>query len=193
MPQRPQCTRCLRPQITCICQWAKPINTSTAVTIIQHPNETKHYKGSGRLLHLCLPNSELIVGETLNIEQHINQQKQAVLLYPTNTTDDVIYPSELDTSKTQLIVIDATWRKSRKVLHLNPSLNALPKLELPHPLPSSLYDIRKAEKQGQLSTLEATALALDALEPNKALYQQLIHCFSGFVQYIQHQKNKNMD
>jgi DTW domain-containing protein YfiP len=52
-----------------------------------------------------------------------------------------------------MVVLDATWRKSRKMLHLNPALQALPRLacehagfELPDP---------QGHAPDQLSSLEA--------------------------------------
>jgi DTW domain-containing protein YfiP len=60
-----------------------------------------------------------------------------------------------DPARVQLVVLDGTWRKSRKMLHLNPLLRRLPRLSL-EDVPASNYLIRKAHKVGQLSTLEAT-------------------------------------
>src|SRR6185369_6555791 len=95
--KRPACSRCLRPQRTCICRWSTPIAHAIEVLILQHPLEAKHAKGSARLLHLSLPNSRLLVGEVFDEPQletllHAPfapgaQRKHAVLLYP-NTPDD---------------------------------------------------------------------------------------------------------
>ena len=64
------------------------------------------------------------------------------------------------------MVLDATWRKSRKMLYLNPGLQALPRLALQGDLPASRYGaLRKAHAPGQLSTLEAAACALQRLAP----------------------------
>ena len=78
------------------------------------------------------------------------------------------------------MVLDATWRKSRKMLHLSPGLQRLPRLTLDD-VPASRYAIRKAHKPGQLSTLEATCAALAQLEGDAARWQPLLHAFDGLV------------
>jgi DTW domain-containing protein YfiP len=77
-------------------------------------------------------------------------------------------------------VLDGTWRKSRKMLYLNPALQSLPRLPLRDTAPSH-YLIRKAHLPDQLSTLEATAYALAQLENDAHKYNPLIDAFDGFV------------
>ncbi len=58
----------------------------------------------------------------------------------------------------RLVVLDGTWRKSRKMLYLNPLLQALPRLPLVD-LPALQYRIRKAQQAHQLSSFEASVAA----------------------------------
>ena len=172
------------------------------VIILQHPLEENHAKGSGRLLHLSLSGSTLLVAETLNASALAiigNPARQALLLYPqtnaTNATDALVATDAANASTKQravdalpardrtqlrLIVLDATWRKSRKMLHLNPVLQALPKLWLRDP-PPSRYTIRKAQQTHQRSTLEATCEALHQLGEAPAAIAALLAAFDGFV------------
>jgi DTW domain-containing protein len=76
--------------------------------------------------------------------------------------------------------LDGTWRKSRKMLYLNPLLQQLPRLAL-RDLPPSSYRIRKAHKPDQLSTLEATCAALAQLESDAGRFAPLLRAFDGFV------------
>ena len=85
-----------------------------------------------------------------------------------------------DPSRLRLIVLDGTWRKSRKMLHLNPLLQHLPRLTL-HDAPASRYWIRKAHRSDQLSTLEATCIALTQVEGNPERFQPLLNAFDGFI------------
>lgn len=80
----------------------------------------------------------------------------------------------------RLIVLDGTWRKSRKMLYLNPLLQQLPRLQL-QGMPASHYLIRKAHRPDQLSTLEATCAALVELEGNAEKFSPLLSAFDGFV------------
>ncbi len=113
-----------------------------------------------------------------------------MLLYP-NTPDDhakdmskapVLEQSRLrDPAQLRLVVLDGTWRKSRKMLYLNPLPQQLPRLALQN-LPPSRYLIRKAHAPGQLSTLEAACHALMQLEGNGEKYAPVLSAFNGFVE-----------
>ena len=65
-----------------------------------------------------------------------------------------------------------------------PWLLALPRLSLPTQLPS-LYRIRRAEKDGQLSTLEAVCHALPALDTAPTECARLLRAFAGYQQQLQ--------
>jgi DTW domain-containing protein YfiP len=186
---RPTCPRCQRPQSTCICRFATPTPHATNVLILQHPLEQHHAKNSARLLHLSLPGSRLVVGEAFDdgvLQALMPEPCYTVLLYPPTRYADhaapaVLEPHQLaDPANVRLVVLDATWRKSRKMLHLSPALQRLPRLVLSY-VPAPRYAIRKAHQPGQLSTLEASCAALAQLEGDTAKWQPLLHAFDGFV------------
>ena len=206
--KRLSCAKCLRPKRACICQWITPIASGTQtvdVLILQHPLEVSNAKGSARLLHLSLPHSHMVTGELftaqdlqakpLKPDTEIDNVRQNILLYPhtqytQHTPNDKaqgvpnppsLNPSLLsDPSKLRLIVLDGTWRKSRKMLYLNPVLHTLPRISLKD-MPASHYLIRKAHRADQLSTLEATCAALMQLESSVEKYQPLLTAFDSFV------------
>jgi DTW domain-containing protein YfiP len=185
LPKRAMCERCLRARSSCICSWIRPLAPAAQVLILQHPLEVAQAKGSGRLLHLSLVDSVLAHGEQFDEEALrdllFGGGIQPVLLYPdtpgqpASAVPDLSAPARL-----RLVVLDATWRKSRKMLHLNPLLQALPRLPLIDP-PASQYRIRKAHRADQLSTLEAACHALGQLEDDAARYLPLLQAFDGFV------------
>ena len=187
--QRPVCRHCLRPQATCICRFVTPTATACEVLILQHPLEAHHAKNSARLLHLSLPGSRLVVGEVFDddaLQALMPDDKTTALLYPPTAFEGHAAPAPLnaaqlaDPSQVRLVVLDATWRKSRKMLHLSPALQRLPRLVL-NDVPAGCYAIRKAHKPGQLSTLEATCAALAQLEADAARWQPLLAGFDRFV------------
>jgi DTW domain-containing protein len=201
-PKRLTCATCLRPQRTCICQWITPISHTVEVVILQHPLEVANAKGSARLLHLSLPRSRLVSGEVfaeealqallaepLAPQAAAYRPKRTILLYPDTPQDQalamapppVLAPDWLrEPAQLRLIVLDGTWRKSRKMLYRNPLLQQLPRLPL-RDMPASHYLIRKAHRPDQLSTLEATCAALMQLELDGEKYQPLLAAFDGFV------------
>ena len=186
-PRRAACATCLRPQSTCICRWITPLASRVELLILQHPLEVANAKGSARLLHLSLLGSVLVAGESFD------QCALHALLHAGGRTPLLLYPelndagaparapaSPADPSALRLVVLDGTWRKSRKMLHLNPLLQSLPRLAL-HGMPASHYRIRKAHAPDQLSTLEAAAYALMRLDGGAPGYQALLAAFDGFV------------
>ncbi|WP_373988094.1 tRNA-uridine aminocarboxypropyltransferase [Duganella sp. BuS-21] len=187
--RRAMCVACLRPRQTCICRWVTALPSQVEVLILQHPMEVGNAKGSARLLHLSLSNSRLEVGEQFDQAQllaWLSRQRRSVLLYP--ETEDAALglaapqpfdPAWLD-QPLRLVVLDGTWRKSRKMLYLNPPLQTLPRLPL-RDTPPSHYLIRKAHLPDQLSTLEATVYALAQLENDINKFNPLIEAFDGFV------------
>lgn len=192
----------MRPQSTCICQWMTPTAHEVEVVVLQHPLEVANAKGSARLLCLSLQHSRLVTGEVfaaqemqalltapLRPQAAAQRPKHAILLYPDTPQDQALglsVPPVLasawlrDPSQLRLIVLDGTWRKSRKMLYQNPLLQQLPRLSL-RDMPASNYLIRKAHRPDQLSTLEATCAALMQLEGRIAQFQPLLSAFDGFV------------
>jgi DTW domain-containing protein YfiP len=199
---RALCTRCARPQRNCICALTQRVACAPEVLILQHPLEVHEAKGTARLLHLCLARSRLEIGEQFDarqlqdwLQQHWQGDAGApaprsVLLYPEAAPDPALplapappLPAEwlLAPERLRLVVIDGTWRKSRKMLYLNPPLQQLPRLAL-RDLPASRYAIRRAHRPGQLSTLEATACALAQLEPHNQEPDRLLQAMDTLVQ-----------
>ena len=189
--KRARCPSCLRAETSCICRWITPVAHAVDVLILQHPLEVHNAKGSARLLHLSLPNSRMLTGEQFAPDTlaALLADKHTVLLYPDTPGDrslciappPALDPATLlDPARLQLVVLDATWRKSRKMLYLNPRLQQLPRLPL-RDTPASHYLIRKAHAPDQLSTLEATCYALMQLEQDAPRFVPLITAFDGFV------------
>lgn len=204
--KRLTCARCERAQSGCICKWITPTASATEVLILQHPMEVRHAKGSARLLSFSLINCRIEVAETFEPAKLLqlltapwlaaaSARRQPILLYPpppknaagfhpiqtTLRPEQYAYPAQL-----RLVVIDASWRKSRKMLYANPLLQNLKRLQLDQ-IPESKYRIRKAQHADQLSTFEATCAALMQLEGLNPAFEVLLAGFEGFVQQLAEQ------
>ena len=85
---RVMCYRCFWPQQLCWCASLRPIETRTRFVFLMHPKEFKEEKaGTGRLTHLCLPNSELHMGKGFDDHEAVqallgDAKNFCVLLYP---------------------------------------------------------------------------------------------------------------
>jgi DTW domain-containing protein YfiP len=196
--KRQLCEICLRPVKTCICKHVRPVSNAVSLIVLQHPQEVYEAKNSGKLLNLCLKNSQIYTGEVF--DENFFQQIQSetfydLLLYPHTPEEKSIgisQPPEIDheqvnsddnltgSPKLRLWVLDGTWRKSRKMLYLNSALQSMPRLSL-EDSPPSLYTIRKAHSENQLSTLEASCYALQQLERYAVDYSPVLSAFAAFI------------
>ena len=180
---RAQCSRCLRPQTHCLCALIPQLDSRTRVLLLQHPSEVGHALNTARLADLGLINAELRVGEVF--------EDLATLLNPPGYQARLLFPGDdaqlLQASTAPgeilpllLVVPDGTWRKARKLLHLNPLLAQLPRVTLPEGAVSR-YRLRKAPGPGALSTLEAIVQALEILEPATS-FAPLLRPFEALIE-----------
>ncbi|VVQ25504.1 hypothetical protein PS925_05810 [Pseudomonas fluorescens] len=178
---RPQCPRCLRPQTHCLCPLIPSLDSRTRVLLLQHPSEVSHALNTARLAALGLTNAELIVGEVfedlptlLNLPGY-----RPRLLFPADDAQPMQAYGESD-EPLLLVVPDGTWRKARKMLHLNPLLAALPRVTLAEG-GVSRYRLRKAPGPGALSTIEAIVQALQTLEAPTS-FEPLLKPFEALIE-----------
>jgi len=157
-----------------------------ALLVLQHPDEAREAKGTAPLLRLGLAGCELRIGEHFDPPEPV-PGRDDWLLYPADGDAPAPMPSVPAPGALRLIVLDATWRKSRRMLAENPWLQALPRLALGEAAPSRYAALRKARRGGQLATLEAVLLALHELEappgsdPVSGPYAPLWQAFERFV------------
>ena len=183
---RAACARCLRPQAVCVCALARPTAHRTEVLVLQHPKEQRQAKNSVALLRGSLARCEVVVGERFSPEtlQALLQRpgRDTWLLYPQVPVAPSA-PAPLAAARVplRLVVIDATWRKSLRMLMEHPALGALPRLSLEAPPLTRYRAIRAARRADQVSTLEATVQALEMLEGPLFDAAPLIDAFDRFV------------
>jgi len=149
--------------------------------LLQHPSEVNHALNTARLAALGLTHAQLVVGEVF--------EDLATLLSPPGYQARLLFPAD-DAQPLQayapsdqpllLVVPDGTWRKARKLLHLNPLLAALPRVTLAEGA-ESRYRLRKAPGPGALSTVEAIVQALEVLEA-PASFAPLLKPFEALIE-----------
>jgi DTW domain-containing protein YfiP len=149
------------------------METRTRFVFLLHPKEFKEEKaGTGRLTHLCLPNSELHMGKGFDDHPQVqaliaDPTNFPVLLYPgvqaRNLSQGGLTADELGGRRLVVFLLDATWSGARKMLRLSPSLQRLPRIMFTPESPSR-YVIKQQPQAGCLSTLEAVHELLLVLE-----------------------------
>ncbi|MGR7922399.1 tRNA-uridine aminocarboxypropyltransferase [Zobellella denitrificans] len=157
---RPYCRGCHLPQNACLCAAVHRQPCPLPVVVLQHPSEARHAKSTVPLLQLGLSGLRIEVAETM-----APSPGNWWLLYPGGNAVDLDDGGPgPDVPVAGLIVLDGTWRKSRRLLHLNPWLQHLPRLSFSR-APAGRYTIRKGPGGQALSTLESLAHVLDRLSP----------------------------
>ncbi len=143
---------------------------ATAIDILQHPAETRVAKNTARICKLCVPQTQIWIGQDpadfAALQAELAAETRVVwLLYPSDLAQPFgeLIAAVQPQVGVRLLLLDATWKKAYKMWQLNPWLDKLPKANLSHL--ESNYRIRKSPKSHYLSTLEALAYSLAALEP----------------------------
>jgi DTW domain-containing protein YfiP len=181
---RPRCATCALPLRTCLCALVTPVRNELEVLVLQHPHEVDEAKGSARLLRLSLARCRVVVGEVFEPDELLallgGDVSRNTLLYPSDTAEGMS-PGVSTPRPDRLVLLDATWRKSLRMLHGNPLLQSLPRWDLAQAQPSRYAALRKARQPGQLSTLEAACAALAGVEADSRRYRPLLDAFDRFV------------
>jgi len=152
------------------------------VHILQHPTETKHAIGTARIVSLSLSQCNLQVGESLSEEclsAELATDRSPLLVYP---GEDSVSLERLDkTTIRPLIFLDASWRKSRRMLFESAELRSIPKVSF-QPVNVSRYRIRKEPDSHALSTLEAIVHVLSYLEQDEDKYRPLLNSMDWMIE-----------
>jgi len=182
--RRPTCERCGRPAVGCWCRDLPRLDTRTRVVLVQHPREARTAIGTARMAHLCLPNSALFVGETVDdpllLAEISDPARPAVLLFPAPDAPDILAaPPE---GPVTLVVVDGTWSQAGKLVRRNLRLAALPRYAF-RPPRASEYRIRREPRPDCVSTIEALAFVLGALEGAPDRARALLEPFRRMVDF----------
>ncbi|HLP02155.1 MAG TPA: tRNA-uridine aminocarboxypropyltransferase [Opitutaceae bacterium] len=191
-----RCYRCFWPKRLCWCGSIRPMATRTKIVLLMHPKEWKEQRtGTGRLTHLCLADSELIMGIGFDDHERVQEmirdpENFPTLLYPgpqARALPGGLAAEELGGRRLVVFVLDGTWSCARKMLRLSPSLQRLPRLMFPPAAPSK-FVIKQQPAEGCLCTLEATHELLLALEragleryPDPAQLPELLQRMQSFL------------
>jgi len=189
------CHACLRPAIDCFCAEIPSIANQTKILILQHRRERRHPFNTVRITERALTNCQVAIGyKEAFATAPASLAPDAGLLYPgvdaMLLSDCLIYDKGYDMGHdkadgerppSQLVILDGTWHHTKTFVRDIAWLRALPRYRIEPPEPSR-YRIREEPTLQSLSTLEATAAALYALEPQTAGIAQMVRAFDKMVE-----------
>jgi DTW domain-containing protein YfiP len=187
MPRK-LCEHCQRPLAVCICPYLVNLQAPCRLLILQHPSEQKQALATVPLLQLCITPLEVLVGEEFEdldvIQALLANPESCRVLFPTPNSEewDLTEHSRGVKNIQTLIIIDGTWRKAKRIWHMNPWLAKLPCVHLAN-IPKSQYQIRSSSVEGGVSTLEAVMHGCSYLTENKTKgdFDTLLKPFNAMV------------
>ncbi len=194
---RDWCFKCFRPKKNCLCSEVTSFDPEMKVILLMHPMEAKRERiGTGRLTHLCLENSEIIVDVDFTNNTRVqsllsNDRYYPLVLYPGESAVN-ISEGPMDTSKIEgkellLFVIDGTWPCAKKMMKLSSNINSLPRICFT-PTTRSRFDVKFQPDEMCLSTIESIHFFLREWErmghaSYDGKHQGLINIFDEMVAF----------
>lgn len=145
------CFGCGLPKRMCLCGKVEADFNAPPIIIFRHPDERGRTLSTVSLIKQRYPNVLVKEGEIFSEPRLGN----LTLLFPGGDKFGPECDQTSDENRNYLL-IDATWRKAKKMLHLNPWMQTLPRISLDTGTLSN-YIIRKVPDAGALSTVEAFA------------------------------------
>ncbi|MFT7219265.1 MAG: DTW domain-containing protein YfiP [Candidatus Azotimanducaceae bacterium] len=157
------CLGCGVPKKVCLCHQVKVNRIEPSIIILRHPDERKKTLSTVSLIKQRYPEVLVKEGEIFSPIRN----KQFALLFPDadlevdsvirNAAANVTGRFDPKVGQQSLILLDATWRKAKRMLHENAWLAALPRVSI-QPGAVSDYLLRKVPSATALSTVEVFAI-----------------------------------
>lgn len=176
-----RCPRCLLLATHCVCvALGEPRPHRPRILIVRHQWEAFKSTGTARLAQLALADLRIVDMAAENpepVRAELQQLEGAWLLYPGRES-----AQRLATPPQTLVVLDGTWRQTRKMLRRLPELSRFPRFELESAAPVGPHSrLREGHLPNARSTFESIAGALARLDSPR-LGQELTELHRHFVE-----------
>ena len=165
-----RCFKCFKPKSVCLCRFARELDTGVKFVFLMHPKEFRRTRtGTGYLAHICLKDSEIIVGQDFAANERFQQlmhdpQYFPVLMYPgPDALTAATLPATSSEKKLLIIILDATWFCARKLIQKNPFLLELPKLSFAGSY-RSIFTFKREPSPECISTIECCHYIIKELQ-----------------------------
>lgn len=201
------CTTCLQPEFSCYCTVIEKFDAKIEFAILIHPIEVRRRIATGRMSHLCLKNSHLLMGQDYSAHPQVNAliqnpQNQCLVLYPGKSSLNLTPLSAIARGQVLLpqknlviFVIDGTWATAKKMMRQSLNLAVLPRICFSLEQPSQ-FRVRKQPAAHCYSTIEAIHQVIELLAEHKGfattdrqhdlLLKALEHMVQKQLHFIRH-------
>ncbi|MCK1572442.1 tRNA-uridine aminocarboxypropyltransferase [Bradyrhizobium sp. 174] len=199
----PECPHCQKPMPLCICDSVTPIKNRLSLLILQHPQEqdralgtarllAKHFGGATLRVGLSWPSLSKALGQPIENASH-----WAVLYLGSAHATDLEAEGEIlalnrksevaDNQRARLgklegvVLLDGTWSQAKALWWRNPWMLKCQRVILNPTTPSRYGRLRKEPRKDGLSTIEAAATILSALEKRPDIAETLNASFERML------------
>ncbi len=157
-----RCYKCYKPISNCLCKYTQEIDTGIKFVLLMHPKEFKKQRtGTGNIAHISLKNSEIIVGLDFSTNERLQTLLKdpayfPVMMYPGEeawTIKKEGFKEAVGTKTLLVIILDATWFCSKKMIDHNPFLLELPRVSFAGKY-SSIFTFKREPEPDYISTVE---------------------------------------
>lgn len=188
------CDACDKTQKLCVCKSVTPIENRIFVLILRHPQEQDKILGTAKIATLQLKNSMLKTGLSWRnlskiVGREVDPKRWGVLYLGTAKTSEPL-PDQTLTVLTKkgtvspeqsalkdlegLILLDGNWSQAKALWWRNAWLLKCRRLVLQPPHESLYGSLRKEPRKESVSTIEAAAYALAALDKDDKLAEKIL-------------------
>ena len=158
-----RCYKCYKPVTNCLCKYTKELDTGIKFVLLMHPKEAKRQRtGTGNLAHISLKDSEIIVGLDFSKNERLqallnDPQYFPVMMYPGEeawTAKKEGFSQAINGRTLLVLILDATWFCSKKMIDHNPFLLELPRVSFFGNY-QSIFTFKHEPKPEYISTIES--------------------------------------
>jgi DTW domain-containing protein len=197
------CPRCQKPLPLCICDSVTPIQCRLSLLILQHPQEQDRALGTARLTALHFANAVVKVGlswpslaKALGrpvadpsrwAVLYLGSAKAAVLdpgreLIALNRKGEVAEHQRTILERIEgVVLLDGTWSQAKALWWRNPWMLKCQRVILGPKRPSAYGELRREPRRDGLSTLEAAAMLMAALDKRPEIATTLQAAFGRML------------
>ncbi len=203
------CPTCEKPLSLCVCDAVTPVENRVAVVILRHPQEQDRLLGTARIATLQLKNAALKTGLSWPslaklVGREADPKRWGVLYLGTAKTlvtvkigtplaprpltvvdkagEAMADQDEILAGLEGIILLDGNWQQAKALWWRNAWMLKCRRLVLQPPRVSYYGNLRKEPRNESVSTIEAIAYTLAALEGDDKLAEKVLPPFKRLLE-----------
>ena len=169
-----RCYKCFKAVQSCLCSYTKEIDPGIKFVLLMHPKEARKQRtGTGYIPKISIKGTEIIVGLDYSKDDHLmallkDPQYYPVMMYPGEeawTAKKEGFKEAVGNKTLLVLILDATWFCSRKIIEHNPFLLDLPRVSF-YGEYRSIFTFKHEPRPEYISTVESCYYFIKELQSN---------------------------